>query len=48
VEISLTALYDRTSLFCGSYNMVEKAEEFMHKAEIRSYQAPVKILMKAN
>lgn len=33
MEISPTALHERTPFFCGSYNMVEKAEEFMHKAK---------------
>ena len=33
MEILPTALHERTPFFCGSYNMVEKAEEFMHKAK---------------
>jgi fructose-1,6-bisphosphatase I len=34
MEISPTALHERTPFFCGSYNMVVKAEEFMHKVKI--------------
>ncbi|MFV5701111.1 class 1 fructose-bisphosphatase [Flavobacterium sp. XS2P12] len=37
MEILPTALHERTSFFCGSYNMVEKAEEFMHKAKLSKY-----------
>ncbi|KIA85753.1 class 1 fructose-bisphosphatase [Flavobacterium sp. AED] len=33
MEILPTALHERTPFFCGSYNMVEKVEEFMHKAK---------------
>lgn len=32
MEIQPTELHQRVPFFCGSYNMVEKAEEFMHKA----------------
>jgi fructose-1,6-bisphosphatase I len=37
MEILPTALHERTSFFCGSFNMVEKAEEFMHKAKLSKY-----------
>lgn len=33
MEIQPTELHQRVPFFCGSYNMVEKAEEFMAKAE---------------
>jgi fructose-1,6-bisphosphatase I len=29
LEIQPTELHQRVPFFCGSYNMVEKAEEFM-------------------
>ena len=32
LEILPTALHERTPFFCGSYNMVQKVEEFMYKA----------------
>jgi fructose-1,6-bisphosphatase I len=32
MEIQPTELHQRVPFFCGSYNMVEKAEEFMRKA----------------
>jgi fructose-1,6-bisphosphatase I len=32
MEIQPTELHERVPFFCGSYNMVEKAEEFMYKA----------------
>ena len=32
MEIQPTELHQRVPFFCGSYNMVEKAEEFMEKA----------------
>ena len=32
MEIQPTELHQRVQFFCGSYNMVEKAEEFMEKA----------------
>jgi fructose-1,6-bisphosphatase I len=34
MEIIPTALHERAPFFCGSYNMVEKIEEFMHKAKL--------------
>ncbi|KAF2515848.1 class 1 fructose-bisphosphatase [Flavobacterium salilacus subsp. salilacus] len=33
MEIQPTELHQRVPFFCGSYNMVEKAEEFMREAE---------------
>jgi fructose-1,6-bisphosphatase I len=33
MEIKPTELHERVPFFCGSYNMVEKAEEFMLKAK---------------
>ncbi|UUC46586.1 class 1 fructose-bisphosphatase [Flavobacterium cerinum] len=33
MEIKPTELHQRVPFFCGSYNMVEKAEEFMRKAD---------------
>src|SRR5436190_1850581 len=33
MEIQPTELHERVPFFCGSYNMVEKAEEFMRMAE---------------
>ena len=36
-EIEPTELHERVPFFCGSYNMVEKAEEFMHKAKLSKY-----------
>jgi fructose-1,6-bisphosphatase I len=33
MEIQPTELHQRVPFFCGSYNMVEKAEEFMVKAK---------------
>ena len=32
MEIQPTELHERVPFFCGSYNMVEKAEEFMAEA----------------
>jgi fructose-1,6-bisphosphatase I len=32
MEIEPTELHERVPFFCGSYNMVEKTEEFMYKA----------------
>jgi fructose-1,6-bisphosphatase I len=32
MEILPSSLHERAPFFCGSYNMVKKAEEFMHKA----------------
>ena len=37
LEILPTALHERTPFFCGSYNMVQKVEEFMHKAKLSKY-----------
>jgi fructose-1,6-bisphosphatase I len=37
MEITTTALHERAPFFCGSYNMVEKIEEFMHKAKLSKY-----------
>ncbi len=37
MEIVPTELHERVPFFCGSYNMVEKAEEFMHKAKLSKY-----------
>jgi fructose-1,6-bisphosphatase I len=37
MEITPTALHERAPFFCGSYNMVEKIEEFMHKAKLSKY-----------
>lgn len=33
MEIQPTSLHERAPFFCGSYNMVLKVEEFMHKAK---------------
>jgi fructose-1,6-bisphosphatase I len=37
MEIEPKELHERVPFFCGSYNMVEKAEEFMHKAKLSKY-----------
>lgn len=37
MEINPTELHQRVPFFCGSLNMVEKAEEFMHKATLSKY-----------
>ena len=37
MEIQPIALHERAPFFCGSKNMVEKAEEFMHKAKLSKY-----------
>lgn len=37
MEISPTSLHERTPFFCGSYNMVEKIEDFMLKAKLSKY-----------
>ena len=37
MEITPTELHQRVPFFCGSYNMVEKAEEFMLKAKLSKY-----------
>ncbi|MFV8341037.1 class 1 fructose-bisphosphatase [Flavobacterium sp. XS2P39] len=35
MEIMPTALHERTPFFCGSANMVEKVEEFIHEATLK-------------
>jgi fructose-1,6-bisphosphatase I len=37
MEIKPTELHERVSFFCGSSNMVDKAEEFMLKAKLNQY-----------
>ncbi|RTY86141.1 class 1 fructose-bisphosphatase [Flavobacterium sp. RSP49] len=37
MEIEPTELHQRVPFFCGSYNMVEKSEEFMLKAKLSKY-----------
>jgi fructose-1,6-bisphosphatase I len=37
LEINPTELHERVPFFCGSYNMVEKAEDFMTKAKLSKY-----------
>ena len=37
MEIQATELHQRVPFFCGSYNMVTKAEEFMHLAKLSKY-----------
>jgi fructose-1,6-bisphosphatase I len=37
MEIEPTELHQRVPFFCGSFNMVEKAEEFMHLAKLSKY-----------
>ncbi len=37
MEIEPKELHERVPFFCGSYNMVEKAEEFMYKAKLSKY-----------
>lgn len=37
MEISPTELHERVPFFCGSYKMVEKVEEFIHKAKLSKY-----------
>jgi fructose-1,6-bisphosphatase I len=37
MEITPTELHERAPFFCGSYNMVEKIEEFMYKAKLSKY-----------
>ncbi|MFT5253747.1 MAG: fructose-1,6-bisphosphatase I [Flavobacteriales bacterium] len=37
MEIKPTELHERVPFFCGSFNMVEKAEEFMHDAKLSKY-----------
>jgi fructose-1,6-bisphosphatase I len=36
MEIEPTELHERVPFFCGSYNMVEKTEEFMYKTKLRN------------
>ncbi|HSN47385.1 MAG TPA: class 1 fructose-bisphosphatase [Flavobacterium sp.] len=37
MEIQSTELHERAPFFCGSYNMVEKAEDFMRLAKLSKY-----------
>jgi fructose-1,6-bisphosphatase I len=37
MEIVPSELHERAPFFCGSYNMVEKAEDFILKAKLRKY-----------
>jgi fructose-1,6-bisphosphatase I len=37
MELQPTELHERVPFFCGSLNMVEKAEEFMLKAKLSKY-----------
>jgi fructose-1,6-bisphosphatase I len=37
MEIQPTELHERVPFFCGSKNMVDKAEDFMHKARLSKY-----------
>jgi fructose-1,6-bisphosphatase I len=37
MELQPTELHERVPFFCGSLNMVEKAEEFMHNAKLSKY-----------
>jgi fructose-1,6-bisphosphatase I len=37
MEIEPTELHERTAFFCGSYKMVEKIEECIHKASLSKY-----------
>lgn len=37
MEIVPTDLHERAPFFCGSLNMVDKLEEFMHKAKLSKY-----------
>jgi len=37
MEIQPTELHERVPFFCGSYNMVEKAEDFMRLAKLSKY-----------
>lgn len=37
LEVIPTSLHERIPFFCGSFNMVEKVEEFMHNAELSKY-----------
>ena len=37
MEIEPTELHQRVPFFCGCLNMVEKAEDFMHKAKLSKY-----------
>jgi fructose-1,6-bisphosphatase I len=37
MEIIPTDLHERAPFFCGSLNMVDKLEEFMHKAKLSKY-----------
>ena len=37
MELQSTELHERAPFFCGSYNMVEKAEDFMRLAKLSKY-----------
>jgi fructose-1,6-bisphosphatase I len=37
MEIQPTELHERVPFFCGSYNMVKKAEDFMRLAKLSKY-----------
>ena len=37
MEILPTELHERVPFFCGSHNMVEKAEDFMRLAKLSKY-----------
>jgi fructose-1,6-bisphosphatase I len=37
MEIQPSELHERAPFFCGSYNMVEKAEDFMRLAKLSKY-----------
>ena len=37
MEIEPTELHERVSFFAGSYNMVDKAEDFMRLAKLSKY-----------
>jgi fructose-1,6-bisphosphatase I len=37
MEIQATELHERVPFFCGSNNMVEKAEDFMRLAKLSKY-----------
>jgi len=37
MEIQPTELHERAPFFCGSYTMVEKAEDFMRLAKLSKY-----------
>jgi fructose-1,6-bisphosphatase I len=37
MEIQPQELHERAPFFCGSFNMVEKAEKFMYEAKLSKY-----------